>query len=771
MPMRRLALALPILLAGAAAAQPTLPVTYPESKTVDQTDDYHGTAVADPYRWLEDLDAPETKAWVEAQNEATFGFLEQIPQREPLRERLTELWNYERYGVPTVRGEGDAARTFFFKNDGLQNQSVLYQQRGLDGDPEVLLDPNTLSEDGTVALSLVSYSDSGDRLAYGVSEAGSDWVTIRVRDVATGRDLDDEVRWVKFSGAAWDKQGAGFYYSRYDAPEDGSAFEAENRFQKLYYHALGTDQAADVLVYDRPDDADLGVGASVTDDGRFLVVGTWKGTDPKGGLYVKDLQAEAKGEAAPVVELFPAGVADFRVLHNDGSTFTVLTDHDAPNKRIVSFDLGSPETMTTLVPESAAVLADVEVVGGRMAVEAMEDVKSRLTVHEMDGRLVRTVSLPAPGSVSGLSGQTDGDELFYAFSSFTYPTTIYRANVATGETGVFQAPSVDFDPDAFTAKQVFYTSKDGTRVPMFIVHKKGLALDGNNPTLLYAYGGFNVSITPSFSTANVAWLEMGGIYAVPNLRGGGEYGEAWHEAGMLDRKQNVFDDFIAAAEYLTAEKYTRPEKLAIFGGSNGGLLVGAVTAQRPELFGAAIPAVGVMDMLRFHTFTIGWAWVPEYGSSADPEQFETLYAYSPLHNLADGTAYPATMVTTADTDDRVVPSHSFKYAARLQAAQGSDRPALIRIETRAGHGAGTPTDKQIEAAADRWAFLAWALDVPQGAPSDAMGGAGPAPKGVSPGGSSSGGSSSSSSGGDGDDETCGPQPLTKEALDAIYGDG
>ena len=764
--MRRSALALPALLAlgatfgvTAAVAQPTLPVTYPDSKTVDQTDDYHGTAVADPYRWLEDLDAPETKAWVEAQNEVTFGFLEGIPQREAIRERLTALWNYERYGVPTVRGTGDDARYFFFKNDGLQNQSVLYKQTGLGGDPEVLLDPNTLSADGTVALSLVSYSDDGARLAYGVSEAGSDWVTIRVRDVASGEDLADEVRWVKFSGAAWDGRGEGFYYARYDAPEEGSAFEAENRFQKLYYHALGTEQADDVLVYERPDDADLGVGASVTDDGRYLVVGTWKGTDPKGGLYVKDLMAEANGEAAPVVELFPAGVADFRVVHNEGSTFFVLTDHEAPNKRIARFDLANPEQMTTLVPESAAVIADAEVVGGKLVVEAMEDVKSRLTVHGMDGALLRTVSLPAPGSVSGLSGQADGDELFYAFSSFTYPTTIFRADVATGEGGVFQVPEVDFDPDAFEAKQVFYTSKDGTRVPLFIVHKKGLALDGSNPTLLYAYGGFNVNITPSFSTANVAWLEMGGVYAVPNLRGGGEYGEAWHEAGMLDKKQNVFDDFIAAAEYLIEEDYTRPEKLAVFGGSNGGLLVGAVTAQRPELFGAAIPAVGVMDMLRFHQFTIGWAWVPEYGSSDDPAQFETLYAYSPLHNLRDGTAYPATMVTTADTDDRVVPSHSFKYAARLQAAQGSDRPALIRIETRAGHGAGKPTAKQIEEAADRWAFLTWALD----ASADGLGSA-----------SGMGGASSSSvgaSGGEEKDETCGPQPLTQEELDAIYGDG
>ena len=763
--MRRLALALPAVLlgCGTAAAQPTLPVTYPESKTVSQTDSYHGTAVADPYRWLEDLDAPETKAWVVAQNEATFGFLEQIPQRDALRERLTELWNYERYGVPTVRGTGADARYFYFKNDGLQNQSVLYKQQGPDGDPEVLLDPNTLSADGTVALSLVSYSDDGARLAYGVSEAGSDWVTIRVRDVATGEDLPDEVRWVKFSGAAWDHRGDGFYYSRYDAPEDGSAFEAENRFQKLYYHALGADQSADRLVYERPDDADLGVGASVTDDGRFLVIGTSKGTDPKGGLYVKDLQAEAMGEAAPVIELFPAGVADFRVVHSEGSAFYVLTDHSAPNKRIARFDLANPEAMTTLVPESAAVIADAEVVGGRLVVEAMEDVKSRLTVHEMDGTLVRTVDLPAPGSVSGLSGQAEAGELFYAFSSFTYPTTIYREDVATGEGGVFQAPDVDFDPDAFEARQVFYTSKDGTRVPMFIVHKKGLALDGSNPTLLYAYGGFDISVTPSFSTANVAWLEMGGVYAVPNLRGGGEYGEAWHEAGMLGNKQNVFDDFIAAAEYLIAEGYTRPEKLAVSGRSNGGLLIGAVTAQRPELFGAALPAVGVMDMLRFHTFTIGWAWVPEYGSSADPEQFQTLYAYSPLHNLRDGTAYPATMVTTADTDDRVVPSHSFKYAARLQAAQGSDRPALIRIETRAGHGAGTPTDKQIESAADNWAFLAWALG---------MSGDGLGSTSLLDG--ATGDAGASSVGGEKKDETCGPQPLTQpltqDELDAIYGD-
>lgn len=690
--------------AGPAGAQH---LTYPETHKVDVVDDYHGTQVADPYRWLEDTDSPETADWVQRQNAVTFSFLEQIPERAQFRDRLTQLWNFPKYGVPFKRGD----RYFFSKNDGLQNQSVYYMQRSLDdADAEVLLDPNTLSDDGTVALTMLAFSEDGRYVAYGTSQSGSDWQTFRVRDVETRQDLSDELRWIKFSGASWTHDGKGFFYSRYDEPKEGATYEAMNKNQKLYYHRLGTPQSEDELVYERPDAPDLGFGAGVTDDGRYLIIHVWQGTDRRNRVYYKDL-TDADGEVVRLLDDFDAS---YSFVGNTGTTFYFQTDLDAPNGRVVAIDITEParDAWTTLIPEREAVLQSVSIVNELFLVEAMVDVTSRLTLHELDGTRLREIELPTLGSVGGVSGEREDDELFYAFTSFTYPTTIFRYDFATHTSEVFRAPEVDFDPSQYETKQVFYESKDGTRVPMFVVHKKGLPLDGSHPTYLYGYGGFNVSLTPSFSISNIAWLERGGVYAVPNLRGGGEYGEAWHRAGMLEKKQNVFDDFIAAAEYLIAEGYTSTPKLAIGGGSNGGLLTGAVLTQRPDLIGAAVVAVGVLDMLRYHTFTIGWAWASEYGSSDDPEQFETLYAYSPLHNLEPGTAYPATLVTTADHDDRVVPGHSFKFAAALQEAQGGPAPTLIRIETKAGHGAGKPTSKIIEGEADKWAFLWSVLHTP-----------------------------------------------------------
>lgn len=683
---------------------------YPETHKGDVVEDYHGTDVADPYRWLEDVDSEETGAWVQAQNAVTFDYLEKLPQRKAFEERLTELWDYPKYSAPFKRGD----RYFFSKNDGLQNQSVIYVQESLEAEPRRLIDPNTFSEDGTVALSGLFVSDDGTHAAYSISESGSDWRTFRVRDVATGEDLSDELRWIKFSGASWDAEGEGFYYSRYDAPEEGEAMQQVNKNQKLYYHRLGTTQEEDILVYERPDEPEWGFGAGVTDDGDYLIINVWQGTDRRNRVYYKDL----RDENAEVVRLLDDFDAGYTFVGNTGSTFYFLTDAGAPNKQLIAMETGGsdPGTWSKIIPESEAVLQGVGIVNNQFVVTALEDVKGRLTIHDLDGTLVKEIEMPTLGSVYGGSGEREATELFYTFTSFTYPSTIYRYDFTTGISTVFRASEVDFDPEDYVTKQVFYTSKDGTQVPMFIVHKKGLALDGSNPTYLYAYGGFNISLTPGFSISNVAWLEQGGIYAQPSLRGGGEYGEAWHQAGMLDKKQNVFDDFIAAAEYLIDEGYTSTPKLAIGGGSNGGLLVGAVMTQRPELFGAALPAVGVMDMLRYHKFTIGWAWASEYGSSDDPEQFKYLYAYSPLHNLKPGTAYPATMVTTADHDDRVVPGHSFKFAAALQAAHAGEAPVLIRIQTKAGHGAGKPTSKIIEEQADKWAFLAHTLGLaPAGA--------------------------------------------------------
>jgi len=686
-----------------AVPAPAQTLQYPAARKSDVVDDYHGTRVPDPYRWLEDPDSPESRAWIEAQNRLTAAYLAEIPARATIRQRLTKLWNYPKYGAPFRK----AGRYFFLKNDGLQNQSVLYKQASLEATPETLLDPNILSEDGTVALSTLAVADNGRLLAYGTAASGSDWEEFRVRDVVTARDLSDHLKWIKFSGASWTKDGAGFFYSRYPEPTD-KALTDVNRFQRLYYHRLGTDQAQDVLVYERPDQPDWGMNAEVTDDGRYAVLTVWLGTDRRNRVYYRDLKdprhPRITGEVVRLLDDFDASYA---FVGNDGPVFYFLTDLDAPRKRVIAIDTRHPERgrWRELIPQGQDVLEGVQIIHDTFVANYMHDASSRLRLFALDGRMLKDLELPTLGSIGSISGERKDDEMFYAFTSFLYPTTIFRYDFKSGATSVFKAPTIDFDPSRYETKQVFYTSKDGTRVPMFITYKKGLTLDGSNPTYLYGYGGFNISLTPSFSVAMLVWLEMGGVYAVPNLRGGGEYGEEWHQGGMHEKKQNVFDDFIAAAEYLIAQRYTSPAKLAIAGGSNGGLLVGAAMTQRPELFGAALPAVGVMDMLRFHKFTIGWAWVTDYGSADSAAQFPYLYKYSPLHNIRAGTRYPATLVTTADHDDRVVPGHSFKFTATLQAAQAGPQPVLIEIETKAGHGAGKPTSKVIEEQADRIAFL------------------------------------------------------------------
>jgi prolyl oligopeptidase len=677
---------------------------YPKARKSDQVDDYHGVKVADPYRWLEDLDSEETRAWVEAQNKLSFGFLGDIPARSALKDRLTKLWNYEKYGAPFKEG----SRYFYTRNSGLQNQAVLYTVSSLDAQPQLVLDPNTLSTDGTVALSGTQVSPDGKLLAYSLSASGSDWQEWKVRDVATGKDLSDHLKWVKFSGASWSRDGKGFFYSRYDEPK-GDSLRGTNYFQKVYYHALGTPQSADVLVYERPDQKDWLFGANVTEDGNYLIVTVYQGTDVKTRVYYKDL----KTGDAKVVQLLDAFDAAYTFIGNEGSRFFFQTDLQAPRGKVVEIDVAKPKEQAwrIVVPESKEALQSVTLVNNQLILNYLKDAYTQVKIHDTNGKFVSEVTFPGIGSADGFAGKATDKETFYAFTGFTQPTTIYRYDMVTGKSSVFRQPKVDFNPAEYETKQVFYTSKDGTKVPMFITHKKGLKLDGNNPTYLYGYGGFNISLSPAFSVGNLVWMEMGGVYAQPNLRGGGEYGEDWHQAGMKLKKQNVFDDFIAAAKWLIDNKYTSTPKLAIGGGSNGGLLVGAAMTQRPELFGAALPAVGVMDMLRFQEFTIGWAWISDYGSSKDAAEFKALYAYSPLHNIKPGTSYPPTMVITADHDDRVWPGHSFKFAAALQAAQAGPAPVLIRIETKAGHGAGKPTSKVIEEIADRWAFLIKTLDM------------------------------------------------------------
>ena len=677
---------------------------YPVARKADQVDDYHGVKVADPYRWLEDLDSEETRKWVEAENNLTFAFLNAIPQRAAIRERLTKLWNYEKYGVPFKEGN----RYFYTRNSGLQNQSVLYTVTALDAQPQMILDPNTLSADGTVAVSGLQVSPDGKLLAYSLSASGSDWQEWKVRDVETSKDLSDHLKWVKFSGVSWTKDGKGFFYNRYDEPK-ADALKGVNYFQKVYYHKLGTPQAEDVLVYERPDQKDWLFGGSVTEDGNYLIVTIYQGTDVKNRVYFKDLKAKD----APVVKLLDDFDAAYTFVGNEGSRFWFQTDQQAPRGKVIEIDVTKPERANwkVVVPESKETLQATTFVNNKFVLNYLKDAYTQVKIYDTKGKFLNDVAFPGIGTADGFGGKPTDKETFYAFTGFTMPTTIYRYDFTTNKSTIFRQPKVEFNPSDFETKQVFYTSKDGTKVPMFITHKKGLKLDGNNPTYLYGYGGFNISLTPAFSVGNLVWMEMGGVYAQPNLRGGGEYGEEWHQGGMKLKKQNVFDDFIAAAEWLIANKYTSTPKLSIGGGSNGGLLVGAAITQRPDLFGAAIPAVGVMDMLRFQKFTIGWAWVSDYGSSDNAEDFKALYAYSPLHNIKPGTSYPPTMITTADHDDRVWPGHSFKFAAALQAAQSGDAPILIRIETKAGHGAGKPTSKIIEEIADRWAFLVRTLNM------------------------------------------------------------
>ncbi len=680
-------------------------MTYPVSKKIDHVDELHGVKVPDPYRWLED-DVRESKdvaAWVEAENKVTMSYLEAIPQREAIRKRLTELWNYEKYSAPFKAG----SRYFYFKNDGLQNQSVLYKQDSLDAEPTVLVDPNAWSKDGTVALGSTSFSDDGRYMAYSVADAGSDWNTWRILEVETGRLLDDELKWVKFSGAAWTSDHRGFFYGRYDAPPPGAAFQKTNLNQKVYYHRVGTPQSQDVLVYKRPDEPTWGFGLRVSEDGRYLVITVWKGTNDKYRVLYKDL-TEPYGMPIELIDHFND---EYSFVGNDGTTFYFVTDLQAPRKRVVAIDTRNPTVIREVIPQAAETLAGADIIANQFVLTYLKDAKTQVKVHALDGRLIREVQFPGIGSATGFTGKRTETETFYSFSSFATPPSIFRYDLLTGESKLLRRAAVKFNPEDYEVKQVFYSSKDGTRVPMFVAHKKGLKLDGSNPTLLYGYGGFSIALTPSFSVSRLAWMEMGGVFAMPNLRGGGEYGEEWHKAGTKLQKQNVFDDFISAAEWLIKNNYTQPAKLGIQGGSNGGLLVGACMTQRPDLFGACLPAVGVMDMLRFHKFTAGRFWVDDYGSADNPEEFKALLAYSPYHSLKAQTRYPATLVTTADTDDRVVPGHSFKFAARLQESHTGEAPVLIRVETRAGHGAGKPTSKLIEETADLWAFLVKNLGV------------------------------------------------------------
>lgn len=699
----------------AAAASPTpetveakdAALAYPAADRGDTVDRYHGVDVADPYRWLEDIDSAQTREWVDAQTSLTQSVLATIEARDPIAQRLATLWNYERYGVPHKHG----GVYLVSKNDGLQDQPVTYAMNKLEGERRVLLDPNTLSKDGTVALSGTWGSPDGAKVVWGVSEAGSDWQRWRVRDIATGKDESDDLRWIKFSDPTWTPDAKGFFYSRYAEPKSGDELEALNFEQKLYYHRLGTPQSDDTLVYARPDHKDWGFSTKVSDDGRYLVITIEVGTDPKTSVIVSDLRRGV--EVRKPRELLTGFTARYQFLGNSGTKFYFLTDASAPRGRVVAIDLRKPgaEHWKELIAQSDDTIRAVKLIDGRFVATYLAKARSKVSVFDLRGKHLHDAALPGLGAVSGIDGKPKDKETFLSFTSFATPSTVYRYLPATNTLEPLYTPKVAFDPAAFEIKQVSYPSRDGTTVPMFIAHKRGLKLDGTNATYLYGYGGFNIPLGPMFSVPNLVWMEMGGVFAMPNLRGGGEFGEAWHQAGTKVRKQNVFDDFIAAAQYLIEQKYTAPSKLAIGGRSNGGLLVGATMTQRPELFAAALPGVGVMDMLRFNKFTIGWAWESDYGSPKNPDEFAALLAYSPYHNLKEGVEYPATMVYTADHDDRVLPAHSYKFAAALQHAHAGADPVLIRIDTKAGHGRGKPTAKQIEEWADLWGFLVDSLEM------------------------------------------------------------
>jgi len=671
---------------------------YPETrKDTTVVDNYFGTKVSDPYRWLEDDNSEETKAWVIKQNQVTNDYLAKIPFKDKIKTRLEKVWNYEKRSAPSKKGEN----YFFYKNDGLQNQSVLFKSKELNAKAEVFLDPNTLSDDGTVALGSTSFSKDGKYMAYTIARGGSDWNEIYIRDVETGKDLEDHVMWVKFSGISWNAQNSGFYYSRYDAPKQGGELSNVNEFHKIYYHEVGTDAIKDKLIYEDKEHAKRNCYATVTEDGKYLIIGKTESTSGN-AWSVLDLTKKT----STLVDIVTDFSSDYTVIDSDGDMLYVLTNNEAPKYKLVKIDLKKPskENWQAILPEVDGVLESVSAANGKLIANYMKDVHSELSVFDYEGKLLNSIELPDIGAVSGISAEKKQEEIFYSFTSFTMPSRIYKYNISDNTSEIYFEPKVDFNPENYVTKQIFYESKDGTKIPMFIVMNKGTKLDGNNPTLLYGYGGFNISITPGFRVTSIPLLENGGIYVVANIRGGGEYGEQWHKAGTVLQKQNVFDDFIAAAEYLISNKYTSSSKLAVQGGSNGGLLIGAVINQRPELFKVAFPAVGVMDMLRFHKFTIGWAWTGDYGSSENEEQFNYIYKYSPLHNISSTANYPAVMVTTADHDDRVVPAHSFKYIAELQAKYKGENPVLIRIETSAGHGAGKPTSKQIEEYTDIWSF-------------------------------------------------------------------
>lgn len=676
-------------------------LTYPKTEKVAQTDDYHGTKVEDAYRWLEYDTAENVGNWVQAQNKVTFDYLSKIPFRDKIKERYTELYNYPKYGSPYSVGE----YYFFGKNDGLQNQSVTYYQKGLEGTPEVFLDPNALSTDGTVTANISSVSNDKKYVNLRISKSGSDWSEMTLMEVASKKILPDTLRWIKFSGASWYKNG--FFYSRYPTPAKGKEFSAKSEFQKIYYHQLGTSQDKDKLIYEDKTKPLRYYGTQVTEDEQFLILYISEGTDG-GELHYQNLKTGDKSFKL----LFKGFDFNYSVIDNIGSKLLVYHNNGAPNYKVSLVDPANPAAMTDFIPEKAEKLENVSTGGGKIFASYLKDVNTKIDQYDMaSGKMDREVSLPALGSADGFSGEKNATFVFYTFTSFTYPPTIYKYDIASGKSEIFRKSEVKFIPEEYETKQVFYPSKDGTKIPMFIVYKKGIKLDGKNPTLLYAYGGFNVSLTPSFSTSNIILLENGGVYAMANLRGGGEYGEKWHKDGMLDKKQNVFDDFIAAGEYLIKEGYTSKERLAMAGGSNGGLLVGAVMTQRPDLFKVAFPAVGVMDMLRYHKFTVGWGWTVEYGSADSAAHFKNLLSYSPLHNLKEGVEYPATMVTTADHDDRVVPAHSFKFAATLQEKHKGNNPVIIRIEEKAGHGAGKPTGKVIDEQTDKWSFMFYNMGI------------------------------------------------------------
>jgi prolyl oligopeptidase len=683
------------------AAQSTL--HYPIARKSDQSDNYFGKSVADPYRWLEDTDSPETKQWVEAENALTFQYLSTIPERASIKEQLTRVWNYPKYAVPIKRGKD----YFFTENSGLQNQAVLYEQHGLKGLKKMVLDPNTLSADGTVALGAWDATENGKYLAYAVAAAGSDWEEIRVRDVEKGVDLSDTLKWVKFSNIAWTKDHKGFFYSRYAEPKSENAMLAKNTGHKLYYHRVGEAQSKDQLILERSDHPQWNINATVSDDGEYVVIYLFDGTNPNNRIFFIDLGNPGKPKLDnPLVTLIDDEESENRVIDNAGDVFFLQTSLDAPLGRVVSVDINKPakKYWRSVIAEGADKMQDVELIGAHFVVNVLKDAHSVLQLYALRGNLVATIKLPGIGTVAAISGKPNEWEMFYSYVSYLQPASIYRYDIEKRIQTPFLVAKTSVDSTGYETKQLFATGKDGAKIPVFVTSKKGLTLDGSHPTILYAYGGFDVNMTPAFSPSMLQWVTMGGVYAVAVIRGGGEYGRAWHEAGMLAKKQNVFDDFIVSAEYLISQKYTSSKKLAIRGGSNGGLLIGAVETQRPDLAAVALPAVGVMDMLRYQKFTIGGAWAPEYGTSDDSTQFKTLFAYSPLHNIKPGTSYPATLVETADHDDRVVPGHSFKYAATLQAAQAGPAPVLIRIDTKAGHGGGKPTSKQIDAATDELSF-------------------------------------------------------------------